>query len=60
MDSMDNISENNNKKKMISRKVMGVKSFMVMDVMARAEKLEHEARTSYTSRWASPISRPRM
>jgi (5-formylfuran-3-yl)methyl phosphate transaminase len=41
---MNECSENNNRKKMISRKVMGVKSFMVMDVMARAEELEHEGK----------------
>jgi aspartate/methionine/tyrosine aminotransferase len=40
--SMNN--DTNNKKKMISRKVVGVKSFMVMDVMARAEELEHEGK----------------
>ena len=39
---MNNCSDN--KKKMISRKVVGVKSFMVMDVMARAEQLEHEGK----------------
>ena len=42
MEIMDNNLEINNKKKMISRKVTGVKSFMVMDVMARAEELEHD------------------
>ncbi len=41
MDSMDN---SNNRKKMIAKKVLGVKSFMVMDVMARAEELEHEGK----------------
>jgi (5-formylfuran-3-yl)methyl phosphate transaminase len=41
MDCMDN---SNNGKKMIAKKVLGVKSFMVMDVMARAEELEHEGK----------------
>ncbi len=44
MDCMNDNCSDNSKKKMISRKVVGVKSFMVMDVMARAEQLEHEGK----------------
>ncbi|HPG52161.1 MAG TPA: aminotransferase class I/II-fold pyridoxal phosphate-dependent enzyme, partial [Spirochaetota bacterium] len=41
---MDCTDNPNNGKKMIAKKVLGVKSFMVMDVMARAEELEHEGK----------------
>lgn len=38
---MNKLDNNSDKKKMIASKVFGVKSFLVMDVMARAEELEH-------------------
>ena len=41
MDCRDN---SNDERKKIAAKVLGVKSFMVMDVMARAEELEHQGK----------------